>query len=201
MVHKERVCSAHTPGHTPCLAQGQGKSPAGHCPLSLCRCRAFATHLAQPGCRKQGGCCHSWPCLVASLCSDARAGLQLARGVRCRWIAQLWGSGKQLAASALVSKENRAGISFAPRGPGAAACPSTLLATAQVLDGHSPSALRRKTGKHEPATFCIHRATLGFHPGSALLCSQSPPHRSLGRRGDEHSHWRGRCMQGVYWED
>lgn len=107
----------------------------------------------------------AWPCQTAEgkgnaalrglalwppLCSDAHAGLQLARGMCCRCIAQLWGSGKQLAASALVSKESQVGISLAPRGPGAAACPITLHAI-----GTQALALHGKRGKHKPAHISV----------------------------------------------
>lgn len=63
------------------------------------------------------GCCPALPCSLPRSCSR--------RSVCCRWIAQLWGSGKQLLPHTCQQGELSRDL-LCSKGPGAAACPSTV---------------------------------------------------------------------------
>lgn len=135
-----------------------GKTPPGCCPSPI--------PGACPSCGGTGDA--ALPCPAAS--PGAAAGT--ARGVCCRWIAQLWGSGKQLLPHICQQGELSKDL-LCSKGPGAAACPSTVPGPPW---GCSLCSIKGCRAVRICPNFCAGSATQGCH------------HHSVGRRGDEHGH-------------
>lgn len=128
------ICRAHSPGCTPCPAQGYGRA-TWLLSLSHFRC------LSQLGGHRDAV---TLPCSLPGLRRGAAA--STACSVCCRWIAQLWGSGKQLLPHTCQQGELSRDL-LCCKGLGAAAWPSTLQGSSQGCS----SALLGGAGQCEPA--------------------------------------------------
>lgn len=115
-------------------------------------------------------------------------------GVCCRWIAQLWGSGEQLAASALVSKDSEQGSPLL-QGPRSSRLSHHAACHQHPSRSSVGTVLQREDGE---ARACPQCCILSVIPGCHLPCAAASPLLGLPEVGGEMDMTiLGGCMQDV----